>query len=395
VKLLAYDPDFWARPKQFEPPGDWLIHDHLQGRGGGKTFKGARWILKRLEAGAHEIVFVGQSEDDIKEFMVGGRSRPIDGHRGSGFLDILPPWIPYEYLEDDCIIRLPSFNATIHLHSAHLKHYRGPGPDSIWGDEYPFWRYPTELLSNLRLACRAVGRLIPRILLTGSPIRRKFLRDLVMEPGVVTITGHTRENRGNVSEAWYHSEMKRLEGTRQGAEELGGELGAEDDNGDLFSMTTIDEHRVDEAPNLDRIVVAVDPAGSQRLDADETGIAVVGRAGNPETGHGYVLAEETARHKWEVWGTKTIKLAEEYGASAIVVERNKYADAAMANIRTCAVDLGYKFEPAPAETKRKWYVGPRLIGFTERARRARSRVHGTIRARSTRRGRPFGWLRRQ
>jgi phage terminase large subunit-like protein len=356
--MIAYDVDFWARPKQLPPPGEWMVHLHLQGRAGGKTFKGARWVWKRVEAGAHEIVFVGPSEDDIKEFMVGGRSRPIDGFRGSGFLDVLPPWVTFEYLEDDCQIKLPQFNATIHLHSAHVPGYRGPGPDTVWGDEFAFWRYPEKLLSNLRLACRAVGKITPQIYLSSSPQKKlKFLRDLVMDPSVVTLTGRTEENRGNVSEAWYHAETKRLGGTRQGAEELGGELGLDDGAEDLFSMTLIDETRVVEAPNLDRIVVAVDPSGSQRDDADETGIVGVGRAGDLETGHAYPLADETGKHRWETWGTKVVKMAETLGASAIVVERNKYADAAMANVRTCAVDLGYKFVAAPEGTKRKFYVG--------------------------------------
>lgn len=354
---LAYDHDFWARPKQLDPPGDWLLHAHLQGRAGGKTFKGARWTMRRLEQGAHEIVFAGPSEDDVKQYMVGGRSRPVDGHRGSGFLDVLPPWIPFTYLEDACQIRLPSFNATIHLHSSHLKEFRGPNPDTVWGDEYAFWRYPTELLSNLRLACRAAGKISPRIMLTSSPRRRKFLRDLVMEPGVVTVTGHTKENRGNVSEEWFRSETRRLEGTRQGTEELGGELGADDDVGALFDMATIDRTRVGVAPDLERVVVAIDPAGSQHRDSDETGIVGVGRAGDEDSGEAYVLEDETARHKWEVWGAKAICMAEKIGASAIVVERNKYADAAAANVRACGTELGYRFVQAPEGTKRKWYSG--------------------------------------
>lgn len=341
TKMLAYSGAFWLRPKQQMPPGDWLVHLHIQGRGGGKTRKGAQWIVDRIEAGARELVFVGPSEDDIKQYMVGGNRRIVDGGNGSGFLDVLPPWIPYHYREDDCVIELPDHGAVIYLHSAEVPEFRGPNPDTAWGDEPIKWRWAERLFSNLRLATRSVGKVLPQIFLSTSPKRQKLLRDLVMDPDCVTYHGRTDENRGNVHERWFASETKRLKGTRQGEEELGGEL-LGDDVGALFKQTVIDSTRVAEAPTLERIVVAVDPASSTNRTSDDTGIVAAGRSGSTETGEGYVLADETDRLTWDEWGTRAVELAIRVGASAIVMERNKYGQAVSANIRTSAARLGYE-----------------------------------------------------
>ena len=40
---LRYDWNFWARPEQLEPKGDWSTWLALAGRGWGKTRAGAEW----------------------------------------------------------------------------------------------------------------------------------------------------------------------------------------------------------------------------------------------------------------------------------------------------------------------------------------------------------------
>jgi phage terminase large subunit-like protein len=347
VTQLAYSWDFWARPKQKVPPGDWIAHFDCTARGGGKTRKASGWIIERMEQGAKNLILVGPSMDDVEEYMVGGNDRLCDGGNGSALLDVLAPWIRYEWKKDDGVIEFPDFAAVVRLHSAEVPEYRGPGPDSIWGDELLKWRYPERLISNLRLACRSVRTgLLPQLLFTSSPKRLKFLRDLVMDRRVVTYTGETSENRGNVHENWYQAETERLKGTRQGLEELGGKL-LGDDEGDKFPMGLIEANRVDEDPTLDRIVVGVDPAGSEGRGSDETGLVVVGRVGGVDTGHAYVLDEATRQYPWEAWGKRAYELAERHGASAFVIERNKFADAAAANLRTSGARRGYESQPRP------------------------------------------------
>ena len=242
------------------------------------------------------------------------------------------------------MVEFPDYHAVARIHSGEVPEYRGPAPDSVWCDEPIKWRYAERLLSNLRLACREVGRVPAQILITTSPKKLKLLRDLVMEDHVVTIHGTTHENRGNVDELYYQTETRRLGGTAQGAEELEGELGI-DDGEELFKLGQIDAGRVDDrsVPPLDRVVVAVDPAGTKHRTSDNTGIV----AGDVNTGEGYVLADKTGSYTWDGWGEETVKLAERLGASAIVLERNKFADAVAANIRTTAARMGWAAEQRP------------------------------------------------
>ena len=348
---LAYDWRFWGRPKQLAPQllearGElWRILLYVAARAHGKTRPAAEWIVERIEGGAKIIVMVGPSERDIKQFMVGGIKRRVHGLNGSGLLDVLPPWIRYHYREDDGVIEFPDHRAEARIHSAELPEYRGPEPDTIWGDELLKWRYPKRLLDNLRLAARALGKLKPQIYLTSSPKKLRFMRDLVMEDEVVTITGTTQENRGNVDEGWLAAEHKRLAGTSQGLEELGGELGV-DEVGAIFPLGVIDEHRVDEAPALDLVGVGIDPAVSRHRKSDDTGVAAVGRAGDIHTGHGYVLADRTGRYTPEEWGDIAFDLLDEVGGSCFVVEKNRVGEMAAANLRAAGARRTTDYERA-------------------------------------------------
>lgn len=358
---LAYDPKFWLRPKQLrvlvlsKEPGR-LVLLILAGRGFGKTRTAAEWVLDRLERGARQILIVGPTYEDAREFMVGGNKRRCEGGNGSGIIDCLPPWIEYQFKEDEGVIEFPRHHCELRIHSALVPEYRGPEPDSVWGDEPIKWRYPERLLTNLRLACRAVGAVEPQIILTTSPKRQRFLRDLVMDPAVTTIHATSAENVGNTHAAVYEDNKRRLTDpktgqlTRQGAEELGGELGV-DEEGDLFPMALIEANRVDELPGvLARIIVSVDPSGSANRTSDTCGIVTLGiDSGGIDAGHLYVLDDASGKKTWEVWGDDCFVQAEKWGASAFVLERNKFADAVAANIRTTGARRGYSVRTQPGK----------------------------------------------
>ena len=46
---LVYDWQFWARPKQLPPAGDWFCWLVIAGRGFGKTRMGAEWVRGLVE----------------------------------------------------------------------------------------------------------------------------------------------------------------------------------------------------------------------------------------------------------------------------------------------------------------------------------------------------------
>lgn len=342
-QMLAYDSAFWLRPKQLAVTRSTAyITLSIQGRGGGKTRTASEWLVDRLERGAREIVIVGPTDDDVTQFMLGGHKRRDQGGNGSGLLDVMPPWIRYQYRKDDAVIEFPDLHAVCYLHSSHVPEYRGPNPDSVWGDEIIKWRYPERLLSNLELACRSVGKIEPQILLTTSPKRRKFLRDLVMRDDVHVVTGDTRENRGHVHSGWLDGQERRLRGTRQGDEELGGKLGV-DDGSELFPLGTIDANRVDSLDeDLERIAVSIDPGFSSTRHADETGIVGGGRSGSVADGHVYILDDKTGRYTPEKWGDAAFDMLEEIGASAFIVEKNHIGEQAAANLRAAGWRRGWR-----------------------------------------------------
>ena len=72
-----------------------------------------------------------------------------------------------------------------------------------------------------------------------------------------------------------------------------------------------------------RIVVAIDPAVSTGEDADETGIIV---AGKDADGHGYVLADQSARYAPTEWARTAIALYRQHKADRIVAEVNNGGD---------------------------------------------------------------------
>ena len=49
--------------------------------------------------------------------------------------------------------------------------------------------------------------------------------------------------------------------------------------GALWSMSSLDAHRLREAPDCGRVVVSVDPAATNNPDSDEHGIIVAGLDG--------------------------------------------------------------------------------------------------------------------
>src|SRR5690348_7623041 len=101
--------------------------------------------------------------------------------------------------------------------------------------------------------------------------------------------------------------------TRLGRQELNAEL-LEDTPGALWSHGIIDAARQAAAPNLARIVVAIDPAASSGEDADETGVVVVGR---DNQGHGYVLADASGKHQPIEWAKIAIAAYRAHHASVV------------------------------------------------------------------------------
>lgn len=94
--------------------------------------------------------------------------------------------------------------------------------------------------------------------------------------------------------------------------------------GAIWSRTTIHEGRRHEVPpDLNRVLVAVDPAISAEAGSDEHGIVVVGRG---EDQRGYVLDDVSMRGSPRQWADRAIAAYDRYSADCIVIERNQGGD---------------------------------------------------------------------
>lgn len=108
-----------------------------------------------------------------------------------------------------------------------------------------------------------------------------------------------------------------------------GVYNADDDNA-LWKRKWITH---EEPPELERIVVAVDPAISTEVGSDETGLIVVGR---DASGRGHTLADESDKYRPEEWARRAISLFDTYQADCIVAEVNQGGDMVVSTVKAQA-----------------------------------------------------------
>ena len=105
----------------------------------------------------------------------------------------------------------------------------------------------------------------------------------------------------------------------------------DDAEGMLWNRPIIDRSRMPSAPELQRIVVAIDPAVTANMESDETGIIVCGR---DKAGYGYVLEDLSGKYSPNQWGAIAVKAREKWNADCIVAEKNQGGDMVEAVIRS-------------------------------------------------------------
>jgi phage terminase large subunit-like protein len=117
---------------------------------------------------------------------------------------------------------------------------------------------------------------------------------------------------------------------RYARQELAGEF-LLDVPGALWSHATIDGSRRNAAPDMSRVVVAIDPAASTSDGADETGIVVAGKGVD---GDAYVLADRSCRASPDAWARRAVGAYHEYRADRVVAEVNNGGDMVRHTIAT-------------------------------------------------------------
>lgn len=107
--------------------------------------------------------------------------------------------------------------------------------------------------------------------------------------------------------------------------------------GALWCAEQISEGRVDTHPELDLVVVSVDPSGGKGKGHDEQGIVAVGRGAADRDG--YVLEDDSCSLSAAGWGRRAVLCALDTGATWIVVEDNYGGDSMTNTVQQAADQL--------------------------------------------------------
>lgn len=100
---LIYTWEFWARPQQIAPEGNWNTWFINAGRGFGKTRAGVEWVRQKVKSGSKRIAAIAATNSDIERVMVNGESgflarcwKGDKDHRGKPLGN--PQWSPTKRL---------------------------------------------------------------------------------------------------------------------------------------------------------------------------------------------------------------------------------------------------------------------------------------------------------
>lgn len=326
AEMLRYDWGFWGRPNQISPwspiRGEAARKAALEkyrfalwlgGRGSGKTRPCAQAVIEEAAIGGegYRIALVGRTRADPRDVMIEGES---------GILAHSPPDFRPTFFPSLRKLVWPN-GATAYTFSA------DEDGDQLRGPQFHF-AWVTELAAiknhaawdTLLLGVRLDPH--PRILIDTTPKPRALLRQLVSDPQCWNTKLSTYDNKANLSPKFIADIEGRYSGTRLEREQIFGDL-LDEAKGALWSRKLIDETRVDVAPELVRIVVAVDPSvadPSKSEDPAECGIIV---AGLGVDGDLYFLKDLSGVFSPGVWAERVANAWLDFGAGEVVAESNQ------------------------------------------------------------------------
>lgn len=305
---LRYAWSFWARPDQVAPLGDWRTWLILAGRGWGKSRTGSEWVRARALSEPVRIALVGLTAADARDVMVEGES---------GILAVHAEHERPLYEPSKRRLTWPNGSLATCYNASEPDQLRGPQHHYAWVDELAKFPQAQELWDQLAFGLRLGQH--PQSMVTTTPRPLPIIKRLMADKGTVTTRGKTLDNSSNLAPGAVAALMERYDGTRLGRQELGGEI-VDDVPGALWTREMLDTSRVKVAPDMARVVVAIDPSGTDGgEDGDEVGIVVAGRGVD---GRGYVLCDRSCRLSPDGWARRAITAYHEYGGDRIVAERN-------------------------------------------------------------------------
>ncbi len=345
VTALTYDLDFWARRQQMPPPGAWNFCVVMAGRGFGKTWCGARWVIQKAREAKGAGALIGPTAADVRDVMIKGPS---------GILALSPPDFRPVYEPSKRRLTWPNGVFAMAYSADKPDRLRGTNTYFTWGDEPQIWRYDMAALDQVPLFNRiGTAEFPPQVLLTGTPRPVPKLAELVARPGVVVITGSSLANSANLAPSTVAT-MQAMAATRWGQQEVLGRL-LMDTPGSLFGSARwgrVDAEPLEYAKGLDRRIVSVDPAPTSDLGADETGIIVQGvRRGEDGLKRVSILKDSSCKATPREWATAAVREYLAWNCDALVVEMNTGGEMVTTLVETVAQEMGVSVYIKPVRAK--------------------------------------------
>lgn len=327
MELLKYNWQKWARPEQLLPAGDWRVLLVKAGRGWGKTRCGAeavRFWVKKFS----RVNIVAATFDDCRDVCIEGES---------GILRVCPRSERPRFVPSRHTLEWPSGATSLLFSADEPERLRGKQHEKLWADELAAWRNPEswdQAMFGLRLGAN------PQAIVTTTPKPSAIIKALVKDPHTIVVNGTSYDNRSNLAPAFLDKIITKYENTRLGRQELLAEI-LEDREGALFTQALIESARVEKAPELIRIVIAVDPAVTSGAESDETGIIAAGCDGR-RPAHFYVLDDQSLTASPEKWARRAVSTFHRHGADRIIAEVNQGGDLVEGTIRTVDPNVSYR-----------------------------------------------------
>lgn len=305
-----------ARPKQL-PPEHYFVWMLMAGRGSGKTRSGAEDVWWPASQEQQRVAVIGPTLADVRKTCFEGES---------GLIAVTPKGIVQSYNRSLCEMWLTNGSYFVGYSSEEPERLRGPQHHRAWCDELAAWRYLDDTWDMMMFGLRLGEN--PSVIVTTTPKPVGLVRRLLRESDTVLSRESTFANSANLPVKVLDKLREKYEGTRLGRQELHAEV-LEDNPYALWSTELLDRTRwrpTEERPNppdLQQVLVAVDPPVTSGEDADECGIVAGGRRRQGQSNHLYVT------HDWSCqgmtpqgWAARAVSLYHHCQADAIVAEVN-------------------------------------------------------------------------
>ncbi len=333
---MLHDWEFWARPNQLSPGGDWVNWLVLAGRGFGKTRTGAEQV-RRWVKDFPLVNLVGPTAADVRDVMVQGIGA------GAAIMEICPRDERPIYEKSYRRLVWPNGAVSLLFSAEEPERLRGPQHMKLWTDELAAWKYPDEAWEQIEFGLR-LGRK-PQTVITTTPKPTKLIKYLARSKETFVTSGSTYENRANLASKFFNTIITKYEGTRLGRQELNAEL-LEDRPGALWTLSAIDKDRVRVCPPLTRIVIAVDPAVTSGEDSAEWGIVAAGQGPSPAgvdwPPHYYIFDDLSGKLTPNDAARRVVHAYQAHKADRVVAEVNNGGDLVEAILRTVNLNFAYE-----------------------------------------------------